>query len=87
VYKYGEFLPIEFSPFGYNATTAQEYFPLTKEEAILKNYNWKEPENKDYKIDILLYHRGIQSLIAIDLNLKFADIGLITIPWFRLTHH
>jgi len=26
-------------------------------------------EGKDYKIDILLYHRGIQSLIAIDLKI------------------
>ena len=32
IYKYGEFFPVEFSPFGYNKTVAQEYFPLTREE-------------------------------------------------------
>lgn len=53
VYRYGEFYPIEFSPFGYNATTAQEFFSLKKEEANKKGYNWKEPEKKNYKIDIL----------------------------------
>ncbi|OGI62966.1 hypothetical protein A2818_00415 [Candidatus Nomurabacteria bacterium RIFCSPHIGHO2_01_FULL_40_12] len=53
IYKYGEFFPIELSPFGYNATTAQEFFSLTKEEINQKNYGWKESENKDYKIDIL----------------------------------
>ena len=53
VYKYGEFFPIEFSPFGYNATTAQEFFPLTREEIHNKGYNWKESEEKNYKIDIL----------------------------------
>src|SRR3989344_4791574 len=53
VYKYGEFFPIELSPFGYNATTAQEYFPLNKEEVIRGGYGWKEPEEKNYKIDIL----------------------------------
>jgi len=38
VYKYGEFFPIEISPFGYNETVAQEYYPLTHEEALEKGY-------------------------------------------------
>jgi Zn ribbon nucleic-acid-binding protein len=29
--EWGEFFPIELSPFAYNETVAQEYFPLTKE--------------------------------------------------------
>ena len=53
IYKYGEFFPIAISPFGYNATTAQEYFPITKDDAIKEGYNWKEPENKEYKVDVL----------------------------------
>ncbi len=48
VYKYGEFLPIEFSPWAYNETIAQEYFPLTKEQAIAEGYRWREPDTKDY---------------------------------------
>ena len=52
-YKYGEFYPIEFSPFGYNATTAQEFFPLSKDEVNKEGYKWKVPEEKNYKIDIL----------------------------------
>jgi hypothetical protein len=52
-YKYGEFYPIELSPFGYNATTAQEYFPLTKDEVIKRGYSWKEPEDKNYQLDIM----------------------------------
>ncbi|MCX6790935.1 MAG: hypothetical protein NTV62_01930, partial [Candidatus Gribaldobacteria bacterium] len=31
VYQYGEFFPIELSPFGYNETSAQDCFPLNKE--------------------------------------------------------
>ena len=50
VYKYGEFFPVEFSPFAYNETVAQEYFPLTKEQTIEKGYCWKDPEEKYYKI-------------------------------------
>lgn len=52
VYKYGEFFPAELSPFAYNETIAQEYFPLTKEEALAKGYLWQDGEARNYKIDI-----------------------------------
>ena len=38
--EYGEFFPSEMSNFGYNETMAQEYFPLTKEEALAKGFKW-----------------------------------------------
>ena len=38
--EYGEFFPASMSNFGYNETIAQEYFPLSKEEAIKKGYKW-----------------------------------------------
>lgn len=50
VYKYGEFFPIEFSPFGYNNTFVNQYFNLTKEEAIQKGYPWIEIEKGQYFI-------------------------------------
>ena len=37
---WGEFFPISLSPFGYNETTAQDYFPLTKEDAIKHGFPW-----------------------------------------------
>jgi len=52
LYKYGEFFPIEVSPFAYNETIAQEYFPLKKEEALDKGYEWRDIEERNYKIDI-----------------------------------
>jgi hypothetical protein len=52
VYKYGEFFPTELSPFAYNETVAQEYFPLTKEQAIGQGYKWKDKEKRNYQIDI-----------------------------------
>jgi len=51
-YKYGEFFPPEISPFSYNETIAQEYFPLTKEKAQKKGYRWKRQEKKNYNIDV-----------------------------------
>ena len=42
--EWGEFFPIEISPFSYNQTVAQEYFPLTKKEALKKGYTWEDAE-------------------------------------------
>ncbi len=56
VYKYGEFFPIELSPFGYNETAAMDYFPLTKEKALENGYPWSDYESQsqyqisDYEI-------------------------------------
>jgi hypothetical protein len=52
VYTFGEFFPSELSPFGYNETVAQDYFTLTEKEAKEKDFNWKNPEMKKYKIEI-----------------------------------
>jgi len=50
VYKYGEFFPSELSLFAYNETFAQEYFPLSKDEALARGYSWRDQETKNYKI-------------------------------------
>ncbi len=38
--EYGEFFPAALSHFGYNETMAQEYFPLSKDEAIQQGFKW-----------------------------------------------
>lgn len=52
VYKYGEFFPSELSPFCYNESMAQEYFPLIKKEIINQGHKWKEKEEKNYVLEI-----------------------------------
>ncbi len=49
VFTYGEFFPPEFSPFAYNETIAQEYFPITKQVADDRGYKWREPDSKNYQ--------------------------------------
>jgi hypothetical protein len=49
VYKYGEFFPSELSPFAYNETTAQEFFPLNETDANAKGFDWHVREKRDYK--------------------------------------
>ncbi|HLP86889.1 MAG TPA: hypothetical protein VK153_03400 [Candidatus Paceibacterota bacterium] len=52
VYKYGEFFPSELSPFNYNDTVAQEFFPLIKEKVLDEGYKWEEKEQRNYIVDI-----------------------------------
>jgi Zn ribbon nucleic-acid-binding protein len=49
IIKYGEFFPCDMTPFAYNETIAQEYFPKTKEQAIKEGYRWIENNQKNYK--------------------------------------
>ncbi|HLP86449.1 MAG TPA: hypothetical protein VK153_01065 [Candidatus Paceibacterota bacterium] len=52
IYKYGEFFPSELSPFTYNETIAQEYFPKSKEEIIEQGYTYRKPLSRDYQTTI-----------------------------------
>ena len=47
-YGYGEFFPAEISPFCYNETQAQDYFPITKEEALKRGYRWRDKKVNEY---------------------------------------
>ncbi len=40
--EWGEFFPMQYSPFAYNESMAMIDFPLTKEEALSKELNWQE---------------------------------------------
>ena len=51
-YRYGEFFPSELSYVPYNESTAQEYYPLNKEEAIKNGSEWKDNEIRSYNITI-----------------------------------
>ncbi len=54
VYKYGEFFPVELSPFAYNETPAQEFEYLDKDKAISMGYSWKPTEEKDHQVTLNL---------------------------------
>ena len=62
VYKYGEFLPIEFSPFPYSRTMAQDQFPLSGEKAAEQGFFWREPEER--KHEPTKSHRDLPENIA-----------------------
>src|SRR3989338_7644491 len=47
--EWGEYFPASISPFVYNESTAQDYFPLSKEEALAKGYSWYDRPDRKYK--------------------------------------
>lgn len=52
VYKYGEFYPVEFSPFAYNETVAQAFFPMTKDTALAQKFSWQDEAKRAYAITV-----------------------------------
>jgi hypothetical protein len=51
--EWGEYFPAHVSPFSYNESMAQDYFPLTKEEAMKAGYSWYDRPERDYKVTLL----------------------------------
>ncbi len=50
VFRYGELFPYDLSPFSYNESSAQDYFPLNKEAVVTNGWRWKEKENSRHQI-------------------------------------
>ncbi len=49
--EWGELFPIHMSPFGYNKTNAQMYYPMTKEEVLAKGWKWDDHEAPAPKVE------------------------------------
>ena len=47
--EWGEFYPITLSPFAYNETVAQEYFPRSETTVKTNGWQWHVPDPADYK--------------------------------------
>lgn len=47
--EWGEFFPAKVAPFPYNITHAYDFFPLSREEALSRGYQWHEPDPRDYQ--------------------------------------
>ena len=62
--EYGEFFPMHISPFPYNDTVAQEFFPKDEEYAKKLGMKWGEIEERKYKstIDSSMLPDGINEV-------------------------
>jgi len=67
--EYGEFFPKEFSPFSYNESVAQENFPLIKAEALKQGFNWREGDERNYRVTI--------EAVNVPKNIKEVDDSIL----------
>ena len=60
--EYGEFFPMKLSPFAYNESSAQIVYPLSKEDALAKGYQWKDADPKEYRKQSCLVPEDIKDV-------------------------
>lgn len=60
--EWGQFFPASLSPYCYNETAAQNYFPFSHEEAIAKGYRWREPDPKEYQPQNIIIPESIKDV-------------------------
>ncbi len=53
-WEWWEFFPASISPFWYNETIANEYYPLEKEEALKQCFNWSDYEAPFPKVEKII---------------------------------
>ncbi|HRI36444.1 MAG TPA: hypothetical protein PK765_05260 [bacterium] len=68
--EWGEFFPSEYSPFGYNESSASEYFPLSSDEARSRGLPWSDYEAPEPKMARIL----VGDNIPLDARLSPPDI-------------
>lgn len=61
--EWGEFFPIGMSPFAYNETLAQEYFPLDEAGIKLIGANWREIHPELANVDTIVPHDDISAYL------------------------
>ena len=75
--EYGEFFPSSMSNFGYNETMAQEYFPLTKEEAIKNGFKWWDKLQKTTGKETLKTDQIPDSILDVKENILYEVLSCI----------
>ncbi|MBI5156335.1 hypothetical protein HZA45_03625 [Candidatus Peregrinibacteria bacterium] len=71
--EWGEFFPATLSPFGYNETKAQEWFPLEPEKALARGWKWSDYEQP--------LPKGIKTIPASQLPPSVADVPDDVLEW------
>jgi len=60
--EWGEFFPITISPFPYNDSLAQDYFPLAKEQVEKRGWKWHDRDPREY--EVTLRHHEVPEAIG-----------------------
>jgi hypothetical protein len=66
---YGQFFPTEISPFGYNESLSQDFFPLGKDEAIKRGYKWQDKTTGTFNKETIQKGEVPNSIESVDENI------------------
>ncbi len=90
--QWGEFFPQKLCTYGYNETVANDYFPLTKDEALARGYEWKEEadgaayEGVKYKIPDRISEvtdEILDQVLTCDISGKHYRITKLELQFYR----
>ncbi len=54
-HEYGEFFPITISPFGYNESLSQDYWPIAREDAVRRDWPWRDIVDDFPNVDRMMH--------------------------------
>jgi hypothetical protein len=60
--SWGEAFPASISPFAYNETVANEFFPMQKEEVLARGWKWKDDDKKEFQPQRILIPQNIRDV-------------------------
>ncbi|MDC0506214.1 hypothetical protein OAN96_01315 [Candidatus Gracilibacteria bacterium] len=85
--QWGEFFPSSISPFGYNETAVQDYFPLDKNQAIEQGFHWSDYQAAALNVEKTIPANKLPDNIADipDDILNWAIVCEVTQKPFKIT--
>lgn len=85
--EWGQFFPVHISPYGYNETLANSYFPLSKEQAISQGFNWSDYEQPTAEVEKIVSAAQVSATIDLvpDEILNWAIKCEVTEKPFRIS--
>ncbi|MBU0731665.1 zinc-ribbon domain-containing protein [Patescibacteria group bacterium] len=82
--EWGEYFPAKYSPHSYDQTYAQEFYPLKKDEAVFRGFNWLDHKEKEFQPDqkVLICEQSGKNFIATKAEQDFYK--KYSLPWPRI---
>jgi hypothetical protein len=63
---FGQFFPPEVAPFSYNESLMQDFYPLSKEEALKRGYSWNDKTTGTYGKETIKINQIPNSIKGVD---------------------
>ncbi len=78
--EYGEYWPVEYSPFAYNESKAMDYFPLEKQQVIQHGWQWHDVQLPEAVNDSIVCGQCTRPFKLVKLEQEFYQKNKLPIP-------